>query len=202
MILKAPEQTGHQEMANMVQRLRDGDDGIKNTIIRGHIRMVFALAQRVSVGYPRLSEDITAAGYLSLVESVERAKTVLVDNDISPYINACTVGAMLDVIRESTVVHIPHNNDGIIKDYCFESLEDASHKASDDSIVSDEYCFKEFCEAHNLTDFERYICKGRCAGESYAEIAKKQNCSTQYIGQIIGKVRAKVKRRQHRLVTA
>lgn len=97
-----PEMTD-EELAPLVQRLRDGDQGVKDTLILAHMRVAFRIAggmkRRLGVQIGMSVDDIYQAGYFGVVYGVNNQR--LTDNNLTAYLTV--------IIRRFCYDHIEHD---------------------------------------------------------------------------------------------
>ena len=101
------------ELESLVQRLRDGDVTVKDSIILGFVK----LAQQIALGWHRRTRrnlDILESEALYLLTlAVNKAATRLTDNNIGPYINTYISRALLRYLYRNRL--LPCNPDKLKK---------------------------------------------------------------------------------------
>lgn len=89
-------------------QLRLGNQGIKEKIIEGHIRLVIDLARCFARGF-RL-DDAEGVALLALVDAVDRAETALTDDNITPYITAVVKSQLREFVASDRIVYMPRRS--------------------------------------------------------------------------------------------
>ena len=95
-------QLDQEQLNNMVQLLRDGDDTYRETIIKHLMPMAAKISYRISG-----RRDAIQSGYLGLVQAVAWAPERMIDNNIVPYAIVTIRRHVLDFIRSDHLVCLP-----------------------------------------------------------------------------------------------
>jgi len=96
-----PDPLPETELIELVQKLRNNTATRKDieTIFFGHMRLAIALACRIGFTARHIISDAVQEAMLALAQGIKRAPTVLVDDNITPYLSTIMKGAIIDYIE-------------------------------------------------------------------------------------------------------
>jgi RNA polymerase sigma factor (sigma-70 family) len=97
-----------RQLEEYVQALRDGDQKfdlkeVRDAIIEHHMGLASSIARRIAMRYHRDWEDVKAQAFLILVEMVDRAPELLLDNSITPYLGVWITKECARYCREDQI---------------------------------------------------------------------------------------------------
>lgn len=95
------------ELANLVQRLRDGDDSVAEEIILEFRGLARSLSRHAVARHPERADDIRAAATLGLVQAVRWARERMYDNNIGPYITTTVRSFIRRYLEQDHMIRIP-----------------------------------------------------------------------------------------------
>lgn len=208
-----PQPMPHAEMAQLVDRLRQGDSTVKATIIANHMRLAMSVVTKFSLRYASFLDDMIGAAMMGIVQAVEWAPTRLYDNNIAPYIYATVERHIRDVIEHRFPIDIPRGQFKTLMEekeafvpliqYVstgpydeenptnhFDYLDDHAAKVVEEHPL----LFEEFLESLALNHRERTVVNLILEDYKQTEIAKIMDVSDEYVHQIRMKIKEKILR--------
>lgn len=100
--LSAPDKPDAIVLADQVRRYREGDLTQRRPIIEAHLHIVASIA-----GDYRDSDEMLGVALLALVDAVQRAPSILDDNEITPYITSTVNYRIKDAVARNRSVYMP-----------------------------------------------------------------------------------------------
>lgn len=108
--VELPSELDSAELDSLVSSLRSGtlsgseETAVKEKIILGHLKLIVSIVSQAVWRAEYLERDMIQEAMLGAVEAVDRAKTRLVDNNITPYISETVKGKLSDFIGNQFIV--------------------------------------------------------------------------------------------------
>lgn len=96
-----------EELTPLVERLRQGDNSVKATIIGDHMRLCMSIVAKYAARYPYLVDDMVGAAMMGACQAVDWAPTRMYDNNITPYIYQTCERFIKETIEHRLVIYIP-----------------------------------------------------------------------------------------------
>lgn len=84
--VKFPAPITDERLAELVPRLRLGDESVYDEIFFGHIRLAISIVSKYVWQCPKLEDDLLAEGMYALTIAIKHARHKLRDNNITPWI--------------------------------------------------------------------------------------------------------------------
>lgn len=116
-IKNPPKALTADETQYYLKKAREGDAAAIDELIKGHIRLVAAIAARLSVFHPFKAEDLFAQGLLHLIictRKVANNEVMTLHNNFSAYIHKSIWGYLQTYIKKDHVVAPPINSAWLI----------------------------------------------------------------------------------------
>lgn len=111
----SPRKLDDEALSSLVQKLRDGDDSVKHSIIEGHMRLAMSIVAEFAT--PFRADDLVGEALLGLTQAVEWSgphtidgvdhPSRLHDNNITPYIASTIRRFLRDFISTDRSVFMP-----------------------------------------------------------------------------------------------
>lgn len=182
MLTNLPEKMDETQLANLVQKLRDGTitkseyDGI----FMAHTRLIITIVHEQAWKAPYLFDDLLQIAMLSLYETLDKAALRLTDNNITPYLVVHVRGAILDAIRRGKITRKIDRDRRSVKS---ESYKD-TNTSTNEIMEAIEFAIEQ---DKNLKrrEFKKVIIRLRTAGYDNKEIAGILNISISYIQNLL-----------------
>jgi len=181
-----PQRLTESKLEALVVRLRQGDTGVMDDIVKGHMRLAMQIVSRyhAKIGIVDLCEDLLGEAFLALVHGCRAAQTRLVDNNITPYLISKVHSAISNYLANAKTISIPRTTynkyNGMLKPPKVEPLQD---KASNQDIVS-EVIGEELSLRCCTNPMQRDILQRRLSGESDMDIARVAGVSRSTITRL------------------
>lgn len=94
-------------IAELVPRLRAGDESVIEPLIMEHLNLARTLAGRfLKTGYRHRGSDVISVAYTALVMALNRASEKLKDNNLTPYIVSTIIGTIRDYIKTDRLIPV------------------------------------------------------------------------------------------------
>lgn len=205
-----------EELAPLVDQLRQGNEAVKATIIANHMRLAMAIVAKYTGRYPYLIDDMVGAAMMGICQAVDWAPTRLYDNNITPYIYQTVERHIRDLIETRFVINIPRKTFKTLyeEEGAFLPIVQTIHSTKfdednphDDYDLLDEIAlkrveeypmfFEELLESLALTARERMIIDLLIEDYNQTEIAQLIGVSSERVRQIRMEIGTRLKKRVH-----
>ena len=186
---KIPHPLEPQILENLVQKLRDGtaDKEDIELIYYSHMRYAIALVCRICPEH--LVYDAIGEAMLALTEGLNRASTVLVNNQITPYLIKRVRGAIIDFIGDQYFVRARTYRRKKIKGPYMESLNPTHMGITHDYHANEVLESIEKCIQTDINlvrqEYKRAIVRLKAAGYSTVEISEMLSISIRQTNSLI-----------------
>lgn len=163
------------ELKVLVQRLRQGDNTVKSSIIEGHLGLAAQIVGRnVTVAENRRdTDDWVSEAFLAVCAAVDRAAENLVDDNITPYIIASIHSMLARFIAENRLIYVPYST--------FRLYQGTLQPVMTESFVDYEIKTKNILEIQEIFDLACHTSTERKILDM-----RKRGYTDQEIGQAIG----------------
>lgn len=156
---------------NQVRKYKDGDDSVRDELIKYHMPIVDSLVGRY-ICPKHNRDDLREVAYYQLVVSVKKARNVLRDDELTPYIIR---RVKCDLLRHVKLDHLPLYKNTLNSRVDLLARVELEEPVSHGTCHEDEVDFMEMLDRYVESEEQKAVVLLRLEGYTFNEIVKKRN---------------------------